>query len=197
MEDTELIEQLICGNDEAFRIIIKRYQKMVLNSCYRFVLNKETAEDLTQEVFIEVYRSISMFRKDSKLSTWIYRIAISKSLDNLKNMKRKKRFAKLKSLFHDEDSTGDNSLDNEIIAAENQNPQKILENEERLKVLSIALDSLPENQRIAFTLSKYEGYSYNEIAEVLDVSNSSVESLMHRAKMNLRKKLYSYYKEHI
>lgn len=197
MEDTRLIEQLKCGNDEAFRIVINRYQKMVLNTCYRFVLNKETAEDLTQEVFIEVFRSIGAFRRDSKLSTWIYRIAISKSLDNLKSMKRKKRFANLKSLFHNENSAEDNSLENEISLPENQNPCNILEDKERLKILSCALDSLPESQRIAFTLSKYDGYSYNEIAEILDVSNSSVESLIHRAKNNLKKKLYFYYKKHV
>ncbi|OGV23981.1 MAG: RNA polymerase subunit sigma-24 [Ignavibacteria bacterium RIFOXYC2_FULL_35_21] len=185
------------GNDESFRIIVDKYQRLILNSCYRFVYNRETAEDLTQEVFIEVYRSINMFRNDSKLSTWIYRIAISKSLDYLKSRKRKKRFANSKSLFENEDMIGSTSLKDEIQAPDEQSPEKLLDNDDRIKVLSLALDCLPENQRIAFTLSKYDEFSYKEIADVLGITISSVESLIHRAKVNLRKKLYNFYREYL
>lgn len=197
MEDTELIKNLKNGNDESFRIIVDKYQRLILNSCYRFVYNRETAEDLTQEVFIEVYRSINMFRNDSKLSTWIYRIAISKSLDYLKSRKRKKRFANSKSLFENEDIIGSTSLKDEIQAPHEQSPEKLLDNDDRIKVLSLALDCLPENQRIAFTLSKYDEFSYKEIADVLGITISSVESLIHRAKVNLRKKLYNFYREYL
>ncbi|OGU27398.1 MAG: hypothetical protein A2057_09360 [Ignavibacteria bacterium GWA2_35_9] len=197
MEDTELIKNLKNGNDESFRIIVDKYQRLILNSCYRFVYNRETAEDLTQEVFIEVYRSINMFRNDSKLSTWIYRIAISKSLDYLKSRKRKKRFANSKSLFENEDMIGSTSLKDEIQAPDEQSPEKLLDNDDRIKVLSLALDCLPENQRIAFTLSKYDEFSYKEIADVLGITISSVESLIHRAKVNLRKKLYNFYREYL
>ncbi|OGU43108.1 MAG: hypothetical protein A2000_06445 [Ignavibacteria bacterium GWB2_36_8] len=197
MEDTELIKNLKNGNDESFRIIVDKYQRLILNSCYRFVYNRETAEDLTQEVFIEVYRSINMFRNDSKLSTWIYRIAISKSLDYLKSRKRKKRFANSKSLFENEDIIGSTSLKDEIQAPDEQSPEKLLDNDDRIKVLSLALDCLPENQRIAFTLSKYDEFSYKEIADVLGITISSVESLIHRAKVNLRKKLYNFYREYL
>ena len=197
MEDTELIKNLKNGNDESFRIIVDKYQRLILNSCYRFVYNRETAEDLTREVFIEVYRSINMFRNDSKLSTWIYRIAISKSLDYLKSRKRKKRFANSKSLFENEDMIGSTSLKDEIQAPDEQSPEKLLDNDDRIKVLSLALDCLPENQRIAFTLSKYDEFSYKEIADVLGITISSVESLIHRAKVNLRKKLYNFYREYL
>jgi len=165
---------------------------MVLNTCYRFVLNKETAEDLTQEVFIEVYRSINMFRSESKFSTWIYRIAISKSLDYLKSGKRKKRFAILKSLTENE--SGKNKFE-QIPENENSGLQRLIENEDRIKILAAAVDKLPENQKVAFTLSKYDEMSYQDISEILGVSISSVESLIHRAKVNLRKKLYKFYKE--
>lgn len=191
MEDFELIRQLKDGDETAFRLLVDTYQKFVLNSCYKFVYNRETAEDLTQDVFIEVYRSINVFRADSKLSTWIYRISISKSLDYLKSQKRKKRFAVLKSLF------GEDEVEERISAPESIGPDKILENKDRVKVLAWALNKLPENQRIAFTLSKYDEMSYQEIAEILGVSVSSVESLIHRAKQNLKKKLYSYYKKHL
>ncbi len=191
MEDLELIRRLKSGDETAFRLLVDTYQKFVLNSCYKFVYNRETAEDLTQDVFIEVYRSINLFRADSKLSTWIYRISITKSLDYLKGQKRKKRFAILKSLF------GEDEVEERISAPDNNSPDKILENNDRLKVLSWALNKLPENQRIAFTLSKSDEISYKEISEVLGVSVSSVESLIHRAKQNLKKKLYSYYKKHL
>lgn len=191
MEDFELIAQLKKGDGEAFRQLVDNYQKLVLNSCYKFVYNRETAEDLTQDVFIEVYRSINTFRADSKLSTWIYRISISKSLDYLKGQKRKKRFAILKSLF------GEDEVEERISAPESVGPDKVLENEDRVKVLAWALNKLPESQRIAFTLSKYDEMSYQEISEILGVSISSVESLIHRAKLNLKKKLYSYYQKHL
>jgi RNA polymerase sigma-70 factor, ECF subfamily len=191
MEERELIDNLKNGNDETFRSVVDKYQKFVLNSCYRLVNNRETAEDLTQEVFIEVYRSINVFRSDSKFSTWIYRIAISKSLDYMKHQKRKKRFAILRSLF------GENEQEEQIPASNNLTPSALLENEDRIKILARALESLPENQRIAFTLSKYDEMSYNEIAEILGITISSVESLIHRAKNNLKKKLYNYYKNHL
>lgn len=191
MNDLELINELKKGSEESFKELVDTYQRFVLNSCYKFVYNRETAEDLTQEVFIEVYKSISSFRADSKLSTWIYRISITKSLDYLKAQKRKKRFAMLKSLF------GDDEMEEQIPTSENSSPDKELENKDRIKVLSWALEKLPENQKIAFTLSKYDELSYSEIAEILGVSISSVESLIHRAKINLKKKLYNYYKKNL
>jgi RNA polymerase sigma-70 factor, ECF subfamily len=191
MEETELLSKLKEKDEESFRKIVDTYQKMILNSCYRFVLNKQTAEDLTQEVFIEVYRSINMFRGESKFSTWIYRIAISKSLDYLKSRKRKKRFGILKSITENE--TSKNKFE-QIPENENSGLQSLIENEERIKILAAAIDKLPEKQRIAFTLSKYDEMSYQEISIILGVSVSSVESLIYRAKMNLRKRLYKFYK---
>jgi RNA polymerase sigma-70 factor, ECF subfamily len=191
MEDLEIIKKLKSGNDEAFRIVVEKYQKMVLNCSYKFLRNRESAEDLTQEVFLEVFESISSFRADSKLSTWIYRITVTKSLNQLKSMKRKKRFATLLHLF------GEDEVENHITAPGNMSPDKDLENQDRTRVLNLALEKLPENQRIAFTLSKYNEMSYEEISGILNTSISSVESLIHRAKTNLKKKLYSYYKKHL
>ena len=189
--ENELIEKLCVGDEEAYRFVIDKYQKIALNACFRIVNNRETAEDLVQDVFIEVFRSIKNFRGDSKLSTWIYRIAVTKSLDYLKKMKRQKRFAKLKSLFNTEDEHL------QIPALEQSNPEKIFTDDDRKKILDWALDSLAENQRVAFTLSKYDELSYKEIAETMGTTVSSVESLIHRAKSNLKKKLKSYYEKNI
>lgn len=187
MEEQELLDGLKERNEDAFRYLVNDMQKYVLNICFKFCGNREIAEDLTQDTFIEIYKSINSFRMDAKLKTWIYRIAVSKSLDYLKSQKRKKRFAKLTSLF------GDDNLSERIFLADSKNPEKGIENEDRLKILQLALNKLPDNQRTAFVLSKSDGMSYNEIAGIMRLSISAVESLLFRAKSNLKKSLSKYY----
>jgi RNA polymerase sigma factor (sigma-70 family) len=191
MHDLDIINDLRNGRDMAFRSLLERYQALVLNCTFRFVRNRESAEDLTQEVFLEVYESLPSFRGDSQLSTWIYRIAVTKSLNHLKARKRKKRFAFVVSLF------GDDQVEEQAAAPDGADPASVLENIERAEILNRALGRLPENQRIAFTLSKVEGMSYNEIALIMDVSIPSVESLIHRARVRLRQTLTFYYEQHL
>lgn len=190
MEEKELILKLKQNNNDAYKYLISRYQDPILNFCYRFVKDKNTAQDLAQDVFIEVVRSIDTFRMDSKLSTWLFRIAITKSLNYVSAQKMKKRFAFIKSLFFEDDN------ENEInIEADSESPHEILENKERSKILNDAIESLPENQRVAFTLCKCEDMSYKEISEILNTTVPAVESLIFRAKNNLQKKLSDYYKK--
>lgn len=191
MEEKELVENIRNGDASAFRNLVDEYQVKVLNVSYRFVNNREDTEDIAQEVFIEVHRSIEGFRGDSKLSTWIYRITVSKSLDFLRMKSRKKRFGKMKYL------NGEEETEEQIPASNTVNPEKELENQDRIIVLMNAIGTLSENQRVAFTLSNIDELSYKEIAEVLGSTISSVESLIHRAKVNLRKKLYNFYKKNI
>ena len=173
-----------------FKSIVETHQEKVRNTCFRFVKNPEDADDVAQEVFIQVYESLAHFREEAELSTWIYRIAINKSLDFLRKKKRKKRFAQLTSLF------GFNEEKGEIVFPANGNPQQDLEEKERKQVLDFALEQLPTNQKTVITLSKYEGFRNKEIAEIMELSLSAVEALMHRAKKNLHKLLYDYYKKH-
>lgn len=187
MEDYVLVQQLKNGDNEAFRTLVELYQDRVINTCYRFLYHREDAEDTAQEVFVEVYRSVSRFKGDSKFSTWLYRVAVTKSLDHLRKSKRKKRFAPVKSLL------GMQEEGQEIPAPEHHAPPEQLEQEERLRIMFHAIDKLPENQRIAFTLSKCQDMSNKEIAAVMGVSLSSVESLIHRAKKKLRESLYHYF----
>lgn len=190
MDELELIQKLKERNETAFRYVISTYQKMVLNCSFKFLRNVESAQDLTQEVFLEVFESIHTFKQNSKLSTWIYRITVSKSINQLNSLKTKKRFAFLTSLLGNENNE-------EIYAAsESNNPDKLLENKDRAAVLKWAIEKLPENQRIVFTLSKYNEMNYEEIAAILNASISSVESLLHRAKTNLKKILFHYYQKH-
>jgi RNA polymerase sigma-70 factor, ECF subfamily len=178
MSEADFLYKLQSGNREAFVLLLDTYQKPVLNICYRFLLNKEDAEDISQEVFIEVFRSIPTFREDSKLSTWIYRIAVAKSLDEIKKQKRKKRITSIgKALGIDI---------NALIVAGKQRPDRNMEENESYSELLSLMNKLPENQRIAFTLSKVEGYTNDEIAEIMQASLVAVDSLIYRAKKKLK-----------
>lgn len=172
-----------------FQSLVETHQEKVRNTCFRFVRNREDADELAQDVFIQVYESLSHFREDAELSTWIYRIAVNKSLDFIRYQKRKKRFAQLTSLF----GVGGDRED--ITAAVFDHPQSRLEDKERRQILDEALDKLPENQRTAITLSKYEGFNNKEIAAIMDLSLSAVEGLIHRAKKNLHKLLQDYFEK--
>lgn len=195
MEDRILVETFISSKSatdkqSAFRTLVESYQDRVFNTCLSFVHNKEDAEDVCQEVFVEVHNSLASFRGDSQLSTWVYRIAITKSLDHLRWKKRKKRFGFLQSLVGIEG-------DDVNVVDEFQHPGVQLEDKERASVLFSNIDLLPENQRIALTMHIIEGFSYKEISEVMATSVSSVESLIFRARNTLKKKLYDFYKNNL
>jgi RNA polymerase sigma factor (sigma-70 family) len=186
LDEQILIEKLKQGDEIAFKQIVETWQAMVYNTAIGILQNAEDAEDVSQEVFVQVYESIQAFKGESKFSTWLYRITVSKSLDHLRRKKRKKRFAYIQSLFGADNQT--------IIEMPDFNhPGVSLDNKERAAVLFKAISQLPENQKIAFTLHKLEGLSYQEISEVMRTSISSVESLMHRAKNNLKKWLILHY----
>jgi len=190
MSETEIIHKLQQGNEQAFRQLVEDYQGMVVNTCFGMVHNTEDAEDIAQEVFIEVFRSIQNFRADSKLSTWLYRIAVNRSLNFIRDNKKNKWFRS----FEDEVAAKNRQLQ-QIQSSKTDQPEFEMENKQRAIILHEAINSLPENQKVAFTLSKYEELSYQEIAEVMELSVSSVESLLFRAKKGLQKKLYKCYKK--
>lgn len=190
MKETEIINRLQQGDEQAFKQLVENYQKLVVTTCLGLVHNMEDAEDIAQDVFIEVFRSVDKFRADSKLSTWLYRIAVNRSLNFIRDNKRRKWFWS----FEDEAENKNNPLE-KITHDASENPEYELENNQRAQMLHQAIDSLPKNQRVAFTLNKYDDLSYNEISEIMDLSKSSVESLIHRAKLNLQKKLYTCYKK--
>lgn len=168
--------------------MVETYQVRVYNTVLSLIQNNEEAEDIAQEVFIEVYRSVENFREDSSLSTWIYRIATTKSLEEIRKKKTQKRFAFLTSLFGKNDELIHQSTDFE-------HPGVVAENKELSLNLFSAINKLSDNQRIAYTLVNVEGLSYVETAEAMDITKSSVESLIFRAKGNLKKLLKTYYEE--
>ena len=187
-ESEELIDQLKKGDQSSFSALVTKYQDLVYNTALGIVQNAEDADDITQEVFVQVYLSVSSFKGESKFSTWLYRITISKALDHEKKKKRKKRFAFVQSLFGSHEEENNHPV-------EFNHPGVQLEKKESAADLFKALKQLPENQRIAFTLHKVEGQSHQEIAAIMNLSVYAIESLMGRAKVNLKKLLESYYQK--
>jgi len=189
MEESREVQQVLAGDQSAFRAIVERYQDRVYVTCMNMLHDNEDAEDVAQEVFLEVYNSLRSFRGEAKLSTWIYRIAVTKSLDLIRRRKRKKRFAQVQSLFapHTEEPAGEES---------GAHPGLRLEEAERGRILRRHIDRLPENQKAALLMFTADGLSYQEISEVLRTTVPAVESLIFRARSTLRKRLYAFYRDH-
>ena len=180
MNELELIQGLRNGNETAFKYLVDNYQDRVFNTAIGIVQNAEDAEDVAQEVFIQVYRSIHQFKGEAKLSTWLYRIATTRALDLLRSRKSKKRFGFMQRLFGE----GNEPL-HEL--PDFNHPGVALDRKESAARLFKAIAQLPDNQKTAFTLHKLEDLSYQEVSDVMQTSVPAVESLMHRAKQNLRK----------
>lgn len=168
MNDNELMLRFKEGDLSAFEELVKKYEKPVLNLIYRFLGNRNDTEDLTQEVFLRVYRARETWQPKAKFSTWLYRITANLCF----NWRRKKTLLSLEDLSSLPSVTDANS-----------------ENVELKKEIQKALLSLPKNQRLALIFCHYENKSYQEISELLGCSVSSVKSLIFRARQNLKQKL--------
>jgi RNA polymerase sigma-70 factor, ECF subfamily len=188
-DDKSLIEGILNKDEEAFRQLVELYKDYVFRLCYSFVKQSEDAEDIAQDVFIEIHKSASYFRLEAKLTTWIYRIAVNKSINFLNSKNYRFNIKQVTSIF-----TRDNKP-KKIEAEQNDFADFTIESSEKSKILYDAIDKLPNNQKVAFTLNKIDGLPYQEIAEIMNLSLSSVESLLHRAKINLQKKLNHYFKK--
>lgn len=187
MSEDIFIAQLKQGNPKAFMQMVDLYQDKVYNTALGLVQNPHDAEDIAQEVFVIVFQKIHQFKGNATLSTWIYRITVHYTLDFLRRQKRRKRLGVLQQIF------GKQGLEPEKELPVFLHPGIQLENSERAAILFAAIEKLPENQKTAFVLHKLEAMSYAEIALVLETSVSAVDSLLSRAKQNLKKLLADYY----
>ena len=185
MNDNEIIKSIVQGDKESFRILVERYQQMVFRTCMGFLHNREEAEDLTQDVFIQAYQALARFKGESAFSTWLYRIAVNASLNKIRKSKLKLVFESFENLIGS-DRTG---IETYPVIKNDEDPEKIIIRQEHSEWLGRALDSLPENQRTAIVLSKYDDLSQKEIAEIMNTTEGAVEALLQRAKKNLREKL--------
>jgi RNA polymerase sigma-70 factor (ECF subfamily) len=191
MDEKYLIESLKNADESAYRQVVESYQLIVYNTCLGMLHDEDSAKDISQDVFIELFRSVHKFRGDSKLSTWLYRIAINKSLNFIRDNKKHSTLKSIQRFFSGEKDESIQIMDSSI-----RNPQEISEQNDHAIALHKALDTLPINQKTAFVLKNYDDLSYKNISEVMELSISSVESLIHRARVNLQKSLSNYYYEH-
>ena len=173
--------------DEEFDRLVNEQKDRVYSVALSFLRNSYDADEVAQDVFVEVWRSIEGFKGQSKLETWIYRITVHKCLDLIKSRKRKKRSGILVSLF-------ENDRAMEVPSEGFDHPGVALEHKERALLLFGAIDTLPEKQRLAYTLCDVDGLSYEQIAEVLQTTVSAVESLIFRARKELRERLRQHFR---
>lgn len=191
MEDQQIIKGIVRNHEPSFRLLIEKYKKLVFGSSYRIVGNTSDAEDICQEVFIEVFKSIHKLRNEDDLSGWLFKIAKNKSVSFL----RKRNPAKAQTADDIHSSIIQNKINQKNI--EHNTPARKLEDDEAKQVLFQAIDCLPEKQKKVLLMHKFEDYSQKEICETLNLSQASVESLIYRAKTNLRKSLFSYFKNQL
>lgn len=178
-------EKLAKGSQEAFRELVEQYSQSVVNTCYSFLKNRADAEDVAQEVFLEVYKSVGGFRKEANFKTWVYRIAINKSIDFLRKQKRRQKISDLRDFFTRKSQKEE----------ADQHPHQKLEDEERKRLLQAQIHGLPDNQKVALVLKHYQKLSNKEIARIMQTSEPAVEGLLHRARENLRRKLEKRYRK--
>src|SRR5215471_12503491 len=185
--DVQLMLDVKAGDQQSFELLLQRYRTPLVNFLYRMVRNREQAEDLAQEVFLRVYRAREDYEPSAKFTTWLFRIATNLALNSV----RDHRYQKLET-----------SLDAPIVADAEQGDERTMEvadkhpdieqhlvEEARKKMIRHAIEKLPEKQRAAVLLHKYQELDYNEIAKILECSESALKSLLFRAYETLRVEL--------
>ena len=186
LSSEDLMTRIAKGDGEAFEILVNRHQASVLNLIYRFIGDRTQAKDLAQEVFLRVWQASKSYKPEARFSTWIYRITANLCFNELKSSRRKKWFQFLRSDADHEVQTEEDFPDN------SPSPEDLLLVKERSRQITDALQRLPENQRMALILKRYDDLSYQEIAQILGCSVSAVESLLVRAKRTLQEKLKNF-----
>jgi RNA polymerase sigma-70 factor (ECF subfamily) len=188
-DDQELIRRIAQKDHLAFKMLVDLYQALVLKTCCSLLNDRQNAEDVTQDVFFQIYKSAPVFRHDCRLSTWIRRIAINRCLNFNRDNKKFRWLASL-SRTPEEELRGGGALR----SSGEDNPESVFRENERRRLIQEAIASLPQQQRTMLLLHKFDGLSYQDIAETLDTSLPAVEACLHRAKANLQKKLSRYLK---
>jgi RNA polymerase sigma-70 factor (ECF subfamily) len=185
--DTELMLRVREGDRAAFRDLVCRHQRSVIHFCYRSVGDAWEAEDIAQKVFLQVYRSASRYVPSAKFSTWLFTIVRNTTRNELRRRQRHAADSLDELTAKSEESGGRHFADDRALS-----PSRVLQQKELETRLQQAIQSLPENQRTALMLLRYEEMSYDEIAQVIGCSVSATRSLLHRAKANLKEVLNEY-----
>ena len=175
MEDKQIVEAVLAGDTRQYALIVERYQQIVANLTYKLYGNRLDVEEVTQQVFVELYMALPRFRFDSKLSSFIYRITVNVVC---KMMNKSKRFVSADAM---------EGLPEQ--RSEDRNAQQQIIYNEQMEQLRTAIGHLKDEQRTALVLYTFEDFSYQQIADVMQCSLSKVESLIFRAKKNLAKEV--------
>lgn len=173
MDDGSVIQSVLNGNTKDYELLVKKYQQSIFRTAIGFVHVKEDAEEITQDVFVNAYLSLSRFGFQSSFATWLYRIAVNNSINYIRRKKANRIWGNISLFFN--------------VASADKSPEKMLSEKEDQYLLKKAMDTLSEKQRTAFILSKYEGLPQKEVAAILDINEGAVEQLLIRAKSNLKK----------
>jgi RNA polymerase sigma-70 factor (ECF subfamily) len=183
MTDEALVEQFQDGDRDSFDELVNRYEQKIYNLCCRFLNQNEDADDAAQEIFIKAYYSLDHFNRRARFSTWLYRIAVNHAL-NVQRSRRRKQWLRSLSMI--------SKIENDKIIQvhdQTEDPHSRLEKKEEIERVRQALDRLPEEQRIIVYLHRFQELSYKEIADILGLRLSTVESRLFHAKKRLTKLL--------
>ncbi|MEN8149536.1 MAG: sigma-70 family RNA polymerase sigma factor [Planctomycetota bacterium] len=186
--DTELMLEVRDGDDEAFATLVRRYQSRVVGLAYRYIGDRESAEDLAQEAFLRVYKARERYEPRAKFSTWLYRIVVNLCLNEIRWRKGRPAMA-LAVATETSSNLNVDVTDNE------PEPIQTMQDAELAETIREIIGTLPENQRIAILLNKYEGLSYIEVAESMELSVMAVKSLLTRARVKIKEKLAPFLRE--
>lgn len=189
--DLNLVKRARNKDQEAFRLLVERYQRKVFGICIGMVRNRDDAMDMVQETFIKIYRNIDRFQGNSAFYTWIYRITTNVCIDFLRKQKRQK------TVDYDDTLGHNTSGDEESVLLPSRlglNPARVLGRKELMEKLREALAGLSDNHRQVIVLREVQGLSYQEIADVADISIGTVMSRLHHARKNIQLYLSTYLK---
>ncbi|HEV3374622.1 MAG TPA: sigma-70 family RNA polymerase sigma factor [Candidatus Acidoferrum sp.] len=185
--DVQLMLDVKAGDEQSFALLLQRYRGPLVNFLYRMVREREEAEDLAQEVFLRVYRARKEYVPSAKFTTWMFRIATNLALNSLRDNRYQRMEVSIDAPVSADAEDGDErTLD---VAEKHPNIEQHLIEEARSKMIRHAIEKLPEKQRAAVLLHKYQELDYNEIAKVLECSESALKSLLFRAYETLRVEL--------
>ncbi len=175
MHEEELINSILNGERLGFTRLMEKYQPNVFRIAIGFVHSRDDADEITQDVFVKVYQSLSAFNGKSAFSTWLYRITVNTSINYIRKRKRTYFWENLTELLH--------------VASKERTAEGRLNEQSDAEVIRTAINALPEKQRTAFVLSKYEELPQKEVAAIMHITEGAVEQLIHRARNNLKKNL--------
>ncbi|GAC1664761.1 MAG: sigma-70 family RNA polymerase sigma factor [Candidatus Acidiferrum sp.] len=182
--DVQLMLDVKAGDEESFALLLHRYRTPLVNFLYRMVRNREQAEDLAQEVFLRVYRARKDYVPSAKFTTWMFRIATNLALNSVRDTRHQRMEVSLDApVVVDSEDGDERPID---VAEKHPNIEQHLVDQARSQMIRRAVEKLPEKQRAAVLLHKYQELDYNEIAKILECSESALKSLLFRAYETLR-----------